>query len=623
MKEAERLLAFVRGELTGRELAEFQRELDEQPRLQRKVADLARSLEASDLESTELEVFETIEVLDRIGSGGMAVVHRARQAKLDRDVAIKTIAEEHINSETARRLLREARITGRLEHPNIVPVHDILLDPSGAPQIILKRIEGDTWSTLLRDPERAQRLASPKELVDWHLGVLITLCQVLSFAHSRGVLHRDLKPDNVMIGRFGETYLLDWGIAVDLKAATAEASPGESEVAGTVAYMAPEQLQGDVALLGPWTDTYLLGATLFHVLTGRPPFPSVTLADRLRAPNALPEIPASLSSPLRAILERCLDPDPTTRMIHPRELREALETMLRRRDASRIVDRATKQLLLAQAARKEGDGVEAERAAIAAEFGFRAALDVWPQSEAAIEGASTLATERIEYALSEGQPEFAARVLASFDAAPTELRRRVERALQRHASEADRLRTIAYHADRFVGIGFRRLLVLIFGTIWIGWWSWVAVHPTSSNANILVTICFVIFGLGVNLLNPEAMLGNRLNRTILFLAMATLATMVVWFLGSSAMRLDQTTTYTVLMLIWGLGSGAAAVSVDYRATPMSLLWIAAFAISASRPSWTPYLLIGGSIVFPLNMLAINIWLSRLQKKARRTSAQDA
>jgi serine/threonine protein kinase len=200
---------------------------------------------------------------EAIGQGGMGVVYRAEQTSLGRDVAVKTLLPERIDGESIAKLVREAWLLGRMEHPNIVPVHLLRLDERGQPMIVMKRVEGRVWRELIRE--------QPLEAA---LRILVQVCNAVHFAHSRGVLHRDIKPANVMVGTFGEVYLLDWGVAVSLREDPRGLLPhvGQTEgLAGTPIYMAPEMLDGEPASLGVHTDVYLLGATLHHVLAGDAP----------------------------------------------------------------------------------------------------------------------------------------------------------------------------------------------------------------------------------------------------------------------------------------------------------------------------------------------------------------
>jgi serine/threonine-protein kinase len=275
-------------------------------------------------------------ILKTIGMGGMGKVMLAVQRPLHREVAVKMprlANAAHVNAE----LLREARVTGRLEHPNIVPVYLLGQSEDGAPFFVMKRIEGTPWRTLIDEPQALAALgARAADPLRFHLGVLLEVCDAVSFAHSRGVLHRDLKPDNVMLGEFGEVYVLDWGIAATLKPDPHLASARESTgVCGTPAYMAPEMASGDGTLLSERTDVYLLGAVLHHVLVGRGPHSGGTLIATLTQAweSKPPQFPDSVPVELADICRKALARDASTRFPGVQALRDAVEGFLRRRDS--------------------------------------------------------------------------------------------------------------------------------------------------------------------------------------------------------------------------------------------------------------------------------------------------
>ena len=164
------------------------------------------------------------EVTGVLGEGGMGRVLLARQRSLRRDVAIKVIKAEVQHPEVIEALLAEAVVTGSLEHPRIVPVHALGRDSEGQPVLAMKRIEGVSWRDMTRDsddPRWASIAPESEDRLDVHLEIFMAACNAVHFAHSRGIVHRDIKLDNVMIGGFGEVYVVDWGIA------TKAASPGE------------------------------------------------------------------------------------------------------------------------------------------------------------------------------------------------------------------------------------------------------------------------------------------------------------------------------------------------------------------------------------------------------------
>jgi serine/threonine protein kinase len=154
---------------------------------------------------------------ERVGQGGMGVVYRARERRLDRQVAVKVLREKYpVNSPAATQFLDEARITGQLQHPGIPPVYGVGSLPDGRPFLTMKLVKGQTLDELLRDQGPGS--------VRW-LGVFEAVCQAVGYAHSRGVIHQDLKPANVMVGAFGEVQVLDWGLAKVL-ATRADADTG-------------------------------------------------------------------------------------------------------------------------------------------------------------------------------------------------------------------------------------------------------------------------------------------------------------------------------------------------------------------------------------------------------------
>jgi serine/threonine protein kinase len=232
------------------------------------------------------------ELLERVGQGGMGVVHRARDVRLGREVAVKLLRDDYpAGSAVCARFVAEAQITGQLQHPGIPAVHELGTLPDGRPFLAMKLVKGRTLHELLKER------ADPAQGRGRFVAVFEQVCQAVGYAHAHRVIHRDLKPGNVMVGAFGEVQVMDWGLAKVL-AATApavadnEAGPPETMMAltaidtplagesgtrtgavmGTPAYMAPEQAGGEVRKLGARSDVFGLGAILCQILTGQPPF---------------------------------------------------------------------------------------------------------------------------------------------------------------------------------------------------------------------------------------------------------------------------------------------------------------------------------------------------------------
>jgi serine/threonine-protein kinase len=229
------------------------------------------------------------------------------------------------------RFLEEAQITGQLDHPGVVPVHDFgISDDDGRAYFTMKLVRGEPLSILIAAHQRFGLAGRPLERL---LGAFVRVCEAIAFAHTRGVVHCDLKPDNILIGSHGQVYVMDWGLALVLEGGRpSERVIRKREVAGTPAYMAPEQAHADVAAIGPRTDVYGLGAVLFAILTGRGPHHAETSAaalegartgsvDESRLESAPPEV--------ARIALRALSPRPEDRYASADELGRDVEEFLR------------------------------------------------------------------------------------------------------------------------------------------------------------------------------------------------------------------------------------------------------------------------------------------------------
>jgi serine/threonine protein kinase len=239
------------------------------------------------LPDDQVDVPARYERREEIGRGGMGAVYRAFDHELERDVALKVLHASG-RSDLAARLLREARIIGRLEHPGVVPIHDVGWTGDGRLFYVMKLVTGQ------RLDERVGRGLPADEC----LRIFDRVCDTVAFAHARGIIHRDLKPENIMVGAFGEALVLDWGIARTLDA--------DAEIAGTVmgtpGYMAPEQARGDTGSADERADVYGLGGVLaaLFVHHGRPR-PLVAIIARAQAPAPADRYPcvADLSEDVR------------------------------------------------------------------------------------------------------------------------------------------------------------------------------------------------------------------------------------------------------------------------------------------------------------------------------------
>jgi len=267
--------------------------------------------------------FGDYELLDEIGRGGQGVVYRARQKSLNRTVALKVIGlGRWASTPHLRRFRHEAESAARLEHPQIVPIYEIG-ERDGSCYFSMKFIEGGHLDEVVRrDPMSTRRAVE----------LLVKIAHTVQFAHERGILHRDIKPGNILLDRKGEPHLTDFGLA---RLIEQESTVTNSfDVLGTPSYMSPEQAGGRVKELTPAADVYALGAVFYHMLTGQPPFAGGTTYETIRMVlETEPRKPRLWNSKADADLEticlKCLEKDPQRRYSSALALAEDLERWLR------------------------------------------------------------------------------------------------------------------------------------------------------------------------------------------------------------------------------------------------------------------------------------------------------
>jgi CRP-like cAMP-binding protein len=274
-----------------------------------------------------------------IGVGGSGSIRRMLDSKLQRRVAMKMLwprlaARPH----HVERFLREAQIVAQLDHPNIPPIHELAFDGRGRPYFTMKLVQGQTLHKLVpRDPSERGDAESLLGL----LSVFLKVCEAVSFAHSLGIWHCDIKPENIMVGAFGEAYLMDWGIAstrestrtADLPAATVE-SGRRPNIRGTPAYMAPEQAAGATEAIGECTDVFGLGTVLYFIVAGVSPFKGRDTSESLERARQNDLIPSERLAPqappaLHQIIRKAMAVRPQERHASVAELRQELEEIVR------------------------------------------------------------------------------------------------------------------------------------------------------------------------------------------------------------------------------------------------------------------------------------------------------
>lgn len=269
-----------------------------------------------------------------IGCGGMGAVYRGTQRGLEREVAVKLLRPELTGEEsTVARFMNEARITAQLDHPNIPPVYVLQSDDvRGLNVFAMKLLEGQTLEEMLEDNDRHRR-----DGLSAAIEVLLRICDALAFAHARGVLHLDLKPANVVVGTFGQIYLVDWGVA-QRKDDIARHPAGAAALEGTPAYMAPEQAAGERSKFDERTDTFALGGILYRILCGRAPHDAATSDEALSlAANATVVSPDAVAAEsgrtlprrLAAICTKALATEPSQRYQRVVDFQKDLEQFAR------------------------------------------------------------------------------------------------------------------------------------------------------------------------------------------------------------------------------------------------------------------------------------------------------
>jgi hypothetical protein len=277
-------------------------------------------------------------IYPELGRGGIGRIHAATDRNLLRHVALKRIDKRLAEVPMYREgFIAEAQMTGQLEHPNIVPVHELSIGQGGIPFFTMKLVQGMGLDVWLRDPLRPP---GSSDRLEEGLEIFLKVCDAVAYAHHRGVIHRDLKPENIMIASFGQVYLMDWGLARLTKTRPASGSKSQMEASGPVGtphYMAPEQARGNPAEMDERSDIFGLGAVLYEIVSGRVPYgdhknPSTILA-RAKAGQVISIDEATedigVSKNIRSIVDKAVAPDPKDRYQSVVDLQKDVRGFLR------------------------------------------------------------------------------------------------------------------------------------------------------------------------------------------------------------------------------------------------------------------------------------------------------
>ncbi len=524
------------------------------------------------------------EVVGVLGEGGMGLVQLARQTSLRREVAIKTVRETIADSEGTQNLLREARVSGLLEHPNIVPVHALGVGPEGAPMMVMRKIEGISWMEALEDPSQLPGPFQREQPLDAHLQILLQVCNAIQFAHDRGVLHRDIKPENVMLGPHGEVYVVDWGLAVSLGTTGEAGLKLASEingVAGTVCYMAPEMAAGRGDLIDARTDVYLLGATLHEALTGLPRHQGKSpMACLVAAYESAPaEFPPGVPEELGRICNKATAAEVDDRFDDVVAFRRALSDFIQHRDSHRLQEEASARLRDLKALIDSADSslesdadLEIHSLFAQCQFGFEQALHVWPHNTRAQNDHQEALLAMIGFEIDQGNLRSARRLLSQIDSPPRDLQDRVDE-MQRQADEerqaVERLQALQRALDFHQGSYSRAWLALAMGVIF-GATSIVSAVLTGGlaaltwNTLILQIVAILAIYVVMILVARRWLSVNAVTRRVGMAILLTIALAVV--IRITAPGMDASITHTLAMegLLYAGGCMITALFVDRR-----------------------------------------------------------
>ncbi|BBM86223.1 serine/threonine-protein kinase [Candidatus Uabimicrobium amorphum] len=293
--------------------------------------------------NSKIELHQDYKNYKEINRGGMGIIYKAQQVKLKREVVIKKI----LPGVAKNKFIAESLVTAYLDHPNIVPVHEIDENSDGELLLAMKLVNGISWKNLLYPKTEEQQAKAREYNLRKHLEILLKVCDAISYAHSKGVIHCDLKPENIMIGDFGEVLVVDWGIAVEINKNYGEQRTFHKKdittPMGTPCYMPPELAEGRGQDISYGTDVYLLGGILFEILHRRPPHTGKSLwlvllaAKESKPPVFHPKISVQLQQTCKKSLAKNI----VERYQSISEFKQAIENYLEHQESTTLANKAT------------------------------------------------------------------------------------------------------------------------------------------------------------------------------------------------------------------------------------------------------------------------------------------
>ncbi len=331
-----------------------------------------------------------------IGHGGLSLVHRGWQRSLEREVAIKVARGDRLvaHHSAGKALCAEARIAAQLDHPGVLPMHDLQWLDEQTPMLVMRRIQGETWS------DRRESLSRQE-----HAAILMQVAQVIRYAHDQGIVHRDLKPANVLLGAYGEVLVIDWGMAVQRGDYADDSRPWPPGVSGTPQYLAPEAARQERP--GPALDIYGLGALLFVALCGTPPHPFVAVDQALDHARAglIAEHPDPQSDELLQVAVRAMAPLPQDRYPDAESFCQALREAMSHEDARRLLLEAAEDC---RAAKLSSHPYQDYQRAL---FRYQEAQQLWPSNPAIAAALQEAGESFVRCAVQHGDLDLAASIL--------------------------------------------------------------------------------------------------------------------------------------------------------------------------------------------------------------------
>ncbi|MBM75666.1 MAG: hypothetical protein CMK59_09720 [Proteobacteria bacterium] len=459
--------------------------------------------------------------LKLLGEGGMGAVYLAKQALPERHVAIKELKRKTPKLE--QMLLEEAMLTGKLSHPNIIPIYQLSQGEHGL-EVIMQKVDGLSLKEHLGGaPQKGDNL---REAIQ----ILLSVCHALEYAHTKNIIHRDIKPENIMFGHFGEVYLLDWGISIELT----EQTQSKTVLVGTPAYMAPEMLSGKVSDVDVQTDIYLLGSTLYEICTGTTLHTGSNLDEifeevRTSSPK---NYPPDVFSELAELGNQACHVDRSQRPKTVSEFREKLENCITHWDAYKLSLKAQIDLeILQESLKQEHQNMDSEQGPfqsyIRARIGFEQALELWESCTEAQEGIVKAIHLMLKHTITTKQVSLAKNLVLDFIKATPEHPERsaLEEQVALIAQEETKRNQLAAEHDLSISQGARKLIVVI-NCLATGSVTAYAIYSFSQEgistqsllrdcvgANILAVILFLYFR---KTLTKNA-IGRRVSTTIFIL----------------------------------------------------------------------------------------------------------